>query len=107
MRTEDHPLDYVDYEGLIPEGQYGAGPVIVWDTGGYRSLTEEDDGKTGLGSNHRGGRGGGRGRRGSEGIGSAGGLPEQACHTVTDPRTGSERGVPTALPSVRASRVPA
>jgi DNA polymerase Ligase (LigD) len=34
------------YEGLIPEGQYGAGPVIVWDTGSYRSLTEEDDGKT-------------------------------------------------------------
>ena len=44
MPTEDHPLDYIDYEGLIPEGQYGAGPVIVWDTGSYRSLTE-DDGK--------------------------------------------------------------
>jgi len=42
MPTEDHPLDYADYEGLIPEGQYGAGPVIVWDTGSYRSLTEED-----------------------------------------------------------------
>jgi DNA ligase D-like protein (predicted 3'-phosphoesterase) len=41
MPTEDHPLDYADYEGLIPEGQYGAGPVIVWDTGSYRSLTEE------------------------------------------------------------------
>ena len=46
MPTEDHPLDYVDYEGLIREGQHGAGPVIVWDTGSYRSLTEEDDGKT-------------------------------------------------------------
>jgi DNA ligase D-like protein (predicted 3'-phosphoesterase) len=42
MPTEDHPLDYFDFEGLIPEGQYGAGPVIVWDTGSYRSLTEED-----------------------------------------------------------------
>jgi DNA ligase D-like protein (predicted 3'-phosphoesterase) len=42
MPTEDHLLDYVDYEGLIPEGQYGAGPVIVWDTGSYRSLTEKD-----------------------------------------------------------------
>ena len=44
MPTEDHPLDYIDYEGLVPEGQYGAGPVIVWDIGSYRSLTE-DDGK--------------------------------------------------------------
>jgi DNA ligase D-like protein (predicted 3'-phosphoesterase) len=42
MPTEDHPLDYADYEGLIPEGQYGAGPVIVWDTGSYRGLTEKD-----------------------------------------------------------------
>jgi DNA ligase D-like protein (predicted 3'-phosphoesterase) len=45
MPTEDHPLDYADYEGLIPEGQYGAGPVIVWDAGSYRNRTEED-GKT-------------------------------------------------------------
>ena len=42
MPTEDHPLDYFDFEGTIPEGQYGAGPVIVWDSGSYRSLTEED-----------------------------------------------------------------
>lgn len=38
IRTEDHPRSYVDAEGVIPEGEYGAGTVLVWDTGLYRNL---------------------------------------------------------------------
>lgn len=43
IRTEDHPLDYAAFEGVIPEGEYGAGTVLVWDQGDYRNLREDKD----------------------------------------------------------------
>jgi len=40
--TEDHPMGYLDFEGVIPKGKYGAGTVIVWDIGLYRNLKGDD-----------------------------------------------------------------
>jgi bifunctional non-homologous end joining protein LigD len=45
VQTEDHPLDYADFEGIIPDGNYGAGPMIVWDRGQWLQLpvTEKEE----------------------------------------------------------------
>ncbi len=43
MRTEDHPIEYLDFEGVIPSGQYGAGDVIVWDWGHFEPEPETPD----------------------------------------------------------------
>ena len=40
MRTEDHPLEYLEWEGVIGEGQHGAGPMIVWDRGVFQNVSE-------------------------------------------------------------------
>jgi bifunctional non-homologous end joining protein LigD len=40
VRTEDHPLEYGDFEGVIPEGEYGGGPVVVWDRGAWIPLED-------------------------------------------------------------------
>lgn len=41
--TEDHPVAYADFEGVIPEDEYGGGTVLVWDAGPYRNLRAEKD----------------------------------------------------------------
>jgi ATP-dependent DNA ligase len=41
VRTEDHPLEYAKFEGVIPLGQYGAGTVMVWDLGKYEPLENQ------------------------------------------------------------------
>jgi len=40
MQTEDHPLDYRHFEGVIPAGEYGGGPVMIWDEGYYIAEVE-------------------------------------------------------------------
>lgn len=41
MQVEDHPLDYANFEGVIAEGQYGGGTVMVWDRGSWRAESED------------------------------------------------------------------
>ena len=47
LLVQDHALDYIDFEGVIPQGHYGAGAVVIWDRGSYE-LLEQEQGKVGF-----------------------------------------------------------
>src|SRR5437763_1098697 len=78
MHVEDHPLEYFDFEGRIPKGEYGGGSVMVWDWGAVRWLGDDPEAMLGrgdlkfelYGSKLAGAyaivRAGGRGREGNE-----------------------------------------
>ena len=42
MPTDDHPMEYTDFEGIIPEGHYGGGTVMVWDIGTYENIKKKN-----------------------------------------------------------------
>ncbi|HEY7502698.1 MAG TPA: DNA polymerase ligase N-terminal domain-containing protein [Gemmatimonadales bacterium] len=53
IHVEDHPIEYNQFEGTIPAGEYGGGTVMIWDFGTYTSAGEEDDAEAALRAGYR------------------------------------------------------
>ena len=47
VKVEDHPLEYADFEGVIPKDNYGAGAMIVWDRGRWQPIGDPEEGLAG------------------------------------------------------------
>ena len=90
VHVEDHPIEYFDFEGVIPAGEYGGGDVIVWDWGTWEPVHTDDP------------RAGGRGRRAPRRPARR----EAARSLRADPaRQGSQRqGAVARLPQARRAR---
>ncbi|WP_330172223.1 3'-phosphoesterase [Streptomyces sp. NBC_01498] len=107
--TEDHPLEYREYEGVIAAGEYGAGPVIVWDEGTYRPLGAEGPAAfaAALARGHASFRLDGHKLRGAFALtrfrGGGDGSSEEAWLLVKRTGTGSTRGA-RATPDPRRAR---
>lgn len=53
IETEDHPISYADFEGIIPEGEYGAGEVIIWDKGTYENHSKKNNQELSMQEGHQ------------------------------------------------------
>lgn len=53
--TEDHPLEYADFEGIIPEDQYGGGTVMIWDKGEFSNINTQNGKTVPLGESYKNG----------------------------------------------------
>ena len=53
IHVEDHPIEYNQFEGTIPAGEYGGGTVMIWDYGSYTSAADEDDPEAALRAGYR------------------------------------------------------